>query len=229
MNLLNTFRLSANYIFVLVLIVLMVRNAHLKCRDTGNCHRHDCNDTLAKPPRNCFDNIEEMNCFRACKDPQELLTCFAQRKKNKTEEYCVLRYARSLITIHPDTIPGNLNQAPVSYGEYRTFHPGLPCSIKCQIDPSFWSCVHRCDARGCFTSFRKCEVGNGIHPPPCDRNAPIIPSVSSSSYMDNENCIKCFVQNLLKEVDKHEDCIFRYGLTWNKSNKCNDFFKNTSL
>lgn len=205
---LNTFRLLP-HIFVLFLIVLIVRDAHLQCGDTGNCHRHGCNDTLAVAPAECYDNVDEMNCFRACRDPKELVDCFANYEGK--EEYCVLRYARSLITIHPDTTPASPNQPPISYGEYRTHHPGLPCEIKCRVDPAFWACVHRCDARGCFTSFRACEVSNGTHPIPCDRTA--ASNGSSSSYLDNEDCINCIVSNLKEEVNNHEDCIFRYEFT----------------
>jgi len=161
------------------------------CGDTRYCeYREKCNDTKAILPPKCRRNSKIVQCIDACRDPKELLDCFNQRSLNDTEEYCVLKYQRKLDYYDP----------------LYTVHPGLPCTLKCLVDPEFWTCVHKCDGRGCLKSIRYCQevrASNGTKPPPCnDKND------TDSSV--NGTCYKCYSEQLRKELKLSPECIVRY-------------------
>lgn len=184
------------------------------CGDPANCNRKGCGDTFAVAPRHCHDHVDEMNCFRVCKDPAELLECFAKRKLNNTQEHCVLKYTRSLLAAHP------LTQTVGLIGQVYTTHLGIPCHLKCRTDPVFWACVHRCDAKGCFRAFRPdtCETKrvNLTRVNPTTNLTEILDEVIAcnttiSHFMKREECLKCYTYELIEEMKlDHQDCPIRY-------------------
>lgn len=165
------------------------------CNDPGSCYRKQCTDTHAEPPVKCHGHNAVMDCFRSCFDTQELLDCYREHQKNETQEYCVLKYGRRLLYAVPDADP--------TATDGTLLHPGIPCQLKCQIDPLFWTCTQDCDQRGCLNSFKVCETAGGSSDTvPCNPE--------EEEYWMKPNCTDCYVKRLITELETSHDCVYRY-------------------
>lgn len=188
---------------VLFVVAVILPNVFAnKCIDPSYCARekYNCSKTdedVIIAPAKCRGHADVMKCFATCIDRPEVKKCYDDAKRNGSEAFCYLKYSRKLLD-----------------REYMD-HPGLLCTQKCFTKPAYWSCIQKCDRKGCLNSFSDCE--NSIHSvsDPTNPSKKVKRKVclegSDPYFYADEACKQCYVEGLLAEKNL-KNCRVRYVL-----------------